>query len=83
MTDWIPVTKKLPSDCNKDWVLAQIIEPDTGYLWIPCVAEYRKEKDDWYSDSCGLGWLKDHNGEFKVIAWMPLPESYKEMESVE
>ena len=25
-------------------------------------------------------WLKDHNGVFKVVAWMPLPEPYKEEE---
>ena len=76
MTDWIPVTEKLPSDCNEDWVLVQIQETDTGYLWIPCVAEYRKDKDDWLTDRNELGWLKDHNGVFKVTAWMPLPKQY-------
>lgn len=73
---WIPVSEKLPSDCNEDWVLAQIQE-DNGYLWIPCVAEYRKDTDDWYSDANDIGWLKNHRGFFKVIAWMPLPEPYK------
>ena len=58
MGKWIPVSEMLPSDCNEDWVLAQIIEPDTGYLWIPCVAEYRKGLDDWYTDSCGLEWVR-------------------------
>lgn len=77
MGKWIPVSEMLPSDCNEDWVLAQIIEPDTGYLWIPCVAEYRKGLDDWYTDSCGLEWVSKHEGSFKVIAWMPLPEQYK------
>lgn len=78
---WIPVSEKLPSDCNEDWVLAQIQE-DNGYLWIPCVAEYRKSKDDWYTDVYDVGWIKNHNGVFKVVAWMPLPKPYDaEMES--
>ena len=72
---WIPVSEKLPSDCNEDWVLAQIQE-DNGYLWIPCIAEYRKGKDDWYTDVHDVGWIKNHNGVFKVVAWMPLPEPY-------
>lgn len=73
---WIPVSKSLPSDYGYDWVLAQIQEPDTGYLWIPCVAEYRKGIDDWFSDANDIGWLRNHKGEFKVIAWMPLPKRY-------
>lgn len=76
---WIPVSEKLPSDCNEDWVLAQIQE-DNGYLWIPCVAEYRKDTDDWYSDANDIGWLKNHRGFFKVIAWMPLPKPYDPQE---
>lgn len=79
-SEWIPVSERLPSDCGCDWVLAQIQEPDTGYLWIPCVAEYRKRKDDWYSDANDVGWLRNHEGAFKVIAWMPLPLPYKEGE---
>ena len=73
---WIPVSKALPSDYNLDWVLAQVQE-DNGYLWIPIVMEYRKGKDDWFGTDEYLGWLKDHNGAFQVVAWMPLPEPYK------
>lgn len=74
--EWIPVSEKLPSDCGHDWVLAQIQE-DNGYLWIPCVAEYREFFDDWFSEANEVGWLSNHKGAFKVIAWMPLPEPYK------
>lgn len=74
---WISADDKLPSDCECDWVLAQIQETDTGYLWRPCVAEYRKYIDDWYTDANELGWLKEANGPFKVVAWMPLPKPYK------
>lgn len=76
-TRWIPVSERLPSDCGYDWVLAQIQESDTGYLWLPCVAEYRKGTDDWFSDANDIGWLRKHEGAFKVIAWMPLPKRYK------
>ena len=73
---WIPCSEGSPSGYGLDWVLAQIQE-DSGHLWIPQVMEYIKAKDDWYSNNEYLGWLKDHNGAFKVVAWMPLPEPYK------
>ena len=74
---WIPVSEKLPSDCDEDWVLVQIQE-DNGYLWIPCVAEYRKNRNDWWTDHNNLEWISKHDGVFKVVAWMPLPKRYKE-----
>ena len=73
---WIPVSEALPKNSEHDWVLGQIRETDCGYLWIPKVVEYRESSDDWFEES--IGWLKknpDHA--FEVIAWMPLPESYK------
>ena len=73
---WIPVTEALPNNEEYDWVLGQIRETDSGYLWIPRQVEYREIKDDWYEDS--IGWLKknpDHA--FEVIAWMPLPEPWR------
>ena len=76
---WIPVGKALPSDYNLDWVLAQVQEYN-GYLWIPKVMEYRKAKDDWFGTDEYLGWLKDHYGAFRVVAWMPLPKLYRESE---
>ena len=73
---WIPVTEALPNNEEYDWVLGQIRETDSGYLWIPRQVEYREIKDDWYEDS--IGWLKENpDHAFEAIAWMPLPESYK------
>lgn len=73
---WIPVSEALPNNEEYDWVLGQIRETDSGYLWIPRQVEYREIKDDWYEDS--IGWLKENpDHAFEVIAWMPLPESYK------
>ena len=73
---WIPVTEALPKNSGRDWVLGQIRETDSGYLWIPKVVEYRESSDDWFEES--IGWLKknpDHA--FEVIAWMPLPEPWR------
>ena len=73
---WIPVTEALPNNEEYDWVLGQIRETDSGYLWIPRQVEYREIKDDWYEDS--IGWLKENpDHAFEVIAWMPLPEPAK------
>ena len=76
MPKWIPVTEALPNNEEYDWVLGQIRETDSGYLWIPRQVEYREIKDDWYEDS--IGWLKENpDHAFEVIAWMPLPERYR------
>ena len=73
---WIPVTEALPNNEEYDWVLGQIRETDSGYLWIPRQVEYREIKDDWYEDS--IGWLKENpDHAFEVIAWMPLPEPWR------
>ncbi|MBQ1791849.1 MAG: hypothetical protein II008_16855, partial [Oscillospiraceae bacterium] len=48
---WIPVAEALPNNEEYDWVLGQIRETDSGYLWIPRQVEYREIKDDWYEDS--------------------------------
>ena len=73
---WIPVTEALPNNSDLDWVLGQIRETDSGYLWIPRQVEYREAREDWFDEE--IGWLKknpDHA--FEVIAWMPLPEPYR------
>ena len=76
MPKWISVSEALPNNEEYDWVLGQIRETDSGYLWIPRQVEYREIKDDWYEDS--IGWLKENpDHAFEVIAWMPLPERWR------
>ena len=76
MPKWTPVTEALPNNAEYDWVLGQIRETDSGYLWIPRQVEYREGKDDWYEES--IGWLKENpDHAFEVIAWMPLPKVYR------
>lgn len=77
---WIPCSERLPNNDEYDWVLAQVQE-DNAHLWIPKVMEYRESINDWYLEGEFGGWLKEKHGDaFKVIAWMPLPEPYKEGE---
>ena len=72
---WVPVDERKPDNKYDDWVIGQIREKDSGYLWIPSVVEYRESKDDWYVE--GIGWLKlNQDDAFEVIAWMPLPKKY-------
>ena len=72
---WLPVDERNPDNKYDDWVIGQIREKSSGYLWIPSVVEYRKSKDDWYVE--GIGWLKSNPDDaFEVIAWMPLPKKY-------
>lgn len=71
-TDWIPVSEKLPEKEKRlYWVCT-----DTGYQ---CQCR-------WTNDVYGLGasdrwgWkILDIPQYQKVIAWMPLPECYKEV----
>lgn len=72
---WLPVDERKPDNEHDDWVIGQIREKSSGYLWIPSVVEYRESKDDWYVE--GIGWLKSNPDDaFEVIAWMPLPKKY-------
>lgn len=74
---WIPVSERLPDNKEHDWVLAQVVE-DNGFMHIPKVMEYRRQRNDWYEET--YGWLSEHNGAFTVTHWMPLPEPPKEGE---
>lgn len=76
---WIPVSERLP-DNNDEYL---VIDADGNFG----VGYYREDAKAW--DSCNWGWLERSNstddtcppGMSKVIAWMPLPEKYKEVEN--
>ena len=72
--EWISVKDRLPDNKEHDWVLAQVVE-DNGFMHIPKVMEYRKQRNDWYEET--YGWLSEHNGAFTVTHWMPLPQPPK------
>lgn len=70
---WIPIDERLPEpqkefgDKNfSDWVLVSIkINP---YQSIVCSAYYCFSEKKWYMKRIGCG---------KILAWQPLPKSYK------
>ena len=61
-TRWIPVSERIPD--ASDYCLCC---DKSGYITIGFVAEYSKQ---WCFD--------DDEVDIDVIAWMPLPEPYKE-----
>lgn len=79
---WIPVSERLPEE--RDWFLAVFRELDTGYQLIPRVAEFINRPDDEHATSDGWHIIdffegpKEYIKLLKCVAWMPLPEPYKE-----
>lgn len=81
-TNWIPVSEKMPD--KRDWCLAVFRESDTEYQLIPRVAEFVNRPDDehatadcWHIIDFFEG-AKEYIKLLKCVAWMPLPEPYKE-----
>jgi hypothetical protein len=79
---WIPVSERLPEE--RDWFLAVFRELDTGYQLIPRVAEFINRPDDEHATSDDWHIIdffegpKEYIKLLKCVAWMPLPEPYKE-----
>lgn len=68
--DWIPVSESLPKKPGNHLVTTKIEIHDLKPYYEVCTAKF----DGKYFD---IGYIGDG---FKVIAWMPLPEPYKEVE---
>lgn len=78
-TQWIPVSERLP-----EWDIECLVVDDKGEFGV---GFYRDDVGAW--DSPSWGWLErkddvdNHDAYYmpcgigKVVAWMPLPESYK------
>ena len=89
---WIPCCKRLPeelSEVNVTWINT---DPELYYDFIrdkrfTGSAVYYKGKWYWYSATC-VDYLNEYGNSpademddaIKVIAWMPLPEPYKDGE---
>ena len=83
---WIPVSERLPEDERECLVTLEKVygTPETLFG----IANYLKFGDAGYWNEKKYGYLEwdkysdGHGGTktYKVIAWMPLPESYKEDE---
>ena len=78
MSEWIPVSERLPDKSEYGKVLVTYI-PSGGILWTTVIIAH-------YSDLMGIAKPSFHIGEVgkesfqnitkQVIAWMPLPEPY-------
>ena len=64
---WTPVTEALPE--NDDWVIVSIYDDDGDTSW--------QYTTPGFYVPYGKCWIVDNEYCRNVIAWMPLPESYK------
>lgn len=83
---WIPVSERLPKDEKEYLVTLEKVHGTPEKLYG--IASYLKFDDAGYWNENKYGYLEwdkysdGHGGTkmYKVIAWMPLPEPYKEDE---
>ena len=87
---WIPTKDRLPEMYPVDRQrVSDSYEEESDYYLVQmtdsemCVAKYCH---DTWDDGELYGWIECYTGEFidpeKVIAWMPMPEPYKEVFSL-
>ncbi len=70
-TEWIPVTERLPKEeCKHYWICT-----DTGYQ---CECRWTNINHIWTNLTTDWHWhIFDVPQYSHVVAWMPLPETYK------
>ena len=80
---WIPVSEGLPEKDGEYLLYGKVIEDEENYIFIgdydSCAEAFGYWQD--YYDPSTLGYVDGELLEYaSVIAWMPLPERYKEGE---
>ena len=89
-TRWIPVSERLPEDIKPVIITWKNTDPEPYYQYIVGkhfigTAHYKNGKWFWYSSTTedllaeyGRCDSEEFDEAIEVIAWMPLPEPYKE-----
>jgi hypothetical protein len=87
---WIPCSERLPKECEEVLITWTNTNPESYYADIKGVpftgsGLYFRGRWFWYSVSCkdylqeyGYSIGDEVDADIKIIAWMPLPEPYKE-----
>lgn len=76
--EWIPCSERLPEeDETSEYYDAVIVTLDDGRVACGC---YRNRDKEWWVDAED-GEKYSINATGHVVAWVPLPESYKEGDS--
>ena len=71
---WIPCSERLPEDRELVLICADDGEESLAYRELE---EWTDDCYRWFSDCCSLG-MDISWSEEAIVAWMPLPEPYKE-----
>ena len=71
---WIPISERLPDDHNDAYLLTVEMQ---GTRWVECVYYWG---DDEFFNIDDAGYEYSATSERKAIAWMALPEPYREEE---
>lgn len=74
---WIPISESEPKSAGVYIVSIWVSDGEESAILTD--ANYYDGNGDWYNDN-RINWGRERTSD-KIVAWMPLPEPYKEGES--
>jgi len=75
-TKWIPCSEQVPM-VSDEYLITWTCEWNGKLMRSISIAEYDAEAEEWNTDA----YIRNYSREVGIIAWMPLPEPYKEAEN--